>query len=265
MADFQISFALNLACAPPDSPTRRWELHLGSDAVTEAQLQHRVLESLAGARNYTAWLCSLARPHLGDNPIEVGAGTGDYAATWLAGGLERLTVTEADPQLLAALCSRFAGDDRVTVRHLDVTAAPESDHSALVAFNVLEHIEDDVGALRGAKALVRPGGAIVLFVPAFEFAMSRFDRAIGHYRRYTKSTLGSAFAGAGIPVEELRYVNAPGLLAWLVGMKWLRRHPREGIVLTTWDRLVVPIARRVESVQAPPFGQSLLAVGRAQA
>jgi SAM-dependent methyltransferase len=233
--------------------------------VTEPHLQHRVLESLASARNYIAWLSSLARPHLGDNPIEVGSGTGDYAATWLADGLERLTVTEADPQLLAVLRSRFAVDDRVTVRQLDLTAAPEGDHSALVAFNVLEHIEADVDALRGAKALVRPGGAIVLFVPAFEFAMSRFDRAIGHYRRYTKSTLGSAFGGAGIPVEQLHYVNAPGLLAWLVGMKWLRQHPREGLALTTWDRLVVPAARRMESLRAPPFGQSLFAIGRLSA
>jgi 2-polyprenyl-3-methyl-5-hydroxy-6-metoxy-1,4-benzoquinol methylase len=148
------------------------ELQLASDAVTDQALQHRVLESLASARNYIAWLCSLARPYLGDDPIEVGAGAGDYAATWLADGFERLTLTEADPQLLAALRSRFAGDERVTLRDLDVTKAPVGDHSALVAFNVLEHIEDDVAALRGAKALVRPGGAIVLFVPAFEFAMS---------------------------------------------------------------------------------------------
>jgi len=241
------------------------ELQLASDAVTDQALQHRVLESLASARNYIAWLCSLARPYLGDDPIEVGAGAGDYAATWLGDGLEQLTVTEADPQLLAALRSRFAGDERVTLRDLDVTEAPVGDHSALVAFNVLEHIADDVAALRGAKALVRPGGAIVLFVPAFEFAMSRFDRAIGHYRRYTKSTLGSAFAGAGITVEQLHYVNAPGLLAWVVGMKWLRQQPREGIALTAWDRLIVPAARRVESLKAPPFGQSVLAVGRVPA
>jgi SAM-dependent methyltransferase len=233
--------------------------------VTDRHLQHCVLDSLAGARNYISWLCSLAQPHLGDDPIEVGAGTGDYAATWLADGLERLTVTEADSELLAALRSRFAGDERVTVRYLDLTEAAESQHSALVAFNVLEHIEDDAAALRGAKALVRPGGTIVLFVPAFEFAMSQFDRAIGHCRRYRKSTLASVLHRAGIPVEQLHYVNAPGLLAWLVGMKLLRRHPREGFVLTTWDRFVIPAARRLESLRAPPFGQSLLAIGRAGA
>lgn len=225
-------------------------------------LQHRVLESLATARNYIAWLSSLARPYLGDDPLEVGSGAGDYAAAWLAAGVERLTVTEADPRLLAELRSRFAGDGRVVVRDLDLTADAEGAHSAVVAFNVLEHIADDVGALRGARSLARPGGAVVMFVPAFGFAMSRFDRAIGHQRRYTKATLRAAYEQAGIQVERLDYVNAPGLPAWIVAMKWLRGEPREGRLLSAWDRLVVPVARRLEAAKAPPFGQSLLAVGR---
>jgi hypothetical protein len=116
--------------------------------------------------------------------------------------------------------------------------------------------------LRSAQKLVRPGGAIVILVPAFEFAMSRFDHDIGHYRRYTKETLGAACRDGGIELEQLACVNAPGLLAWLVAMKWLKREPGEGVLLRTWDRLVVPVARRAEALKSPPFGQSLLAVGR---
>ena len=148
------------------------------------------------------------------------------------------------------------------VRELDVTGAPEGSHSAVVAFNVLEHIEDDMGALRSAQKLVRPGGAIVMLVPAFGFATSRFDRDIGHHRRYTKETLGAAYRDSGIDVELLAYVNAPGLLAWVVAMKWFKREPGEGVLLRAWDSFVVPVARRVEALKSPPFGQSLLAVGR---
>jgi 2-polyprenyl-3-methyl-5-hydroxy-6-metoxy-1,4-benzoquinol methylase len=230
--------------------------------VAEPAYQHRVLESLASAQNYIAWLASLARPYLGDDPIEIGAGAGDYAEAWLDSGLGRITLTEADPHLLGELRSRFASDDRVAVRELDVTASPQAEHSAVVAFNVLEHIEDDVGALRSARNLVRPGGPIVMLVPAFEFATSRFDHDIGHHRRYTKETLGTAYRRAGLEVDRLAYVNAPGLLAWVVAMKWFRRAPGDGVLLRAWDTLVVPVTRRVEAVKAPPFGQSLLAVGR---
>jgi hypothetical protein len=105
----------------------------------------------------------------------VGAGAGDYAAAWLAGGLQRITLSELDPHLLGELRSRFEGDERVTVRELDVAEASEGSHSAVVAFNALEHIDDHVDARRSAQKPVRPGGAIVMLVPAFEFAMSRFE------------------------------------------------------------------------------------------
>ena len=231
--------------------------------ISEPTYQRRVLESLGSAQNYIAWLASLARPYLGDNPIEIGAGAGAYAEEWLTEGIGRITLTEADPHLLGELRSRFERDARVTVRELDVTTSPEAEHSAVVAFNVLEHIEDDAGALRSARNLLRPGGAIVMLVPAFELATSRFDLDIGHHRRYTKKTLGAAYRNAGIEVERLAYVNAPGLLGWIVAMKWLRRAPPgEGVLLRAWDNVVVPVARRVEAVKPPPFGQSLLAVGR---
>lgn len=158
----------------------------------EPAYQHRVLESLASAQNYIAWLASLAHPYLGDDPLEVGAGAGDYAAAWLAGGLERITLSEVDPHLLGELRTRFEGDERVTVRELDVTGAPEGSHSAVAAYNVLEHVEDCVGALSSARRLVLPGGAIVMLVPALELAMSRFDHDIGHHRRYTNETRRSA-------------------------------------------------------------------------
>lgn len=173
-----------------------------------------------------------------------------------------MTVSEVDRELVDRLRHRFAGDERVVVRELDVLSASPAQHSALVAVNVLEHIADDVGALRAAARLVRPGGAIVTFVPAFEFAMSRFDRALGHCRRYTVETARQAFTDAGLAAEEIRYVNAPGLVAWTIWMRLLGMTPRDGIVLRGWDRAVVPAARWLEERRRPPFGQSVLAVGR---
>ncbi len=225
-------------------------------------LQHSVLEALEGAKNYNAWIASLVAPYLGDDPLEIGSGTGTYAQLWLDSGTARLTVSETEPELVERLRERFADDARVSVRSLDLLDAPPAQHSAVVALNVLEHIADDVAGLRAAAHLVRPGGAVVVFVPAFPFAMSRFDRAIGHYRRYTVESARKAFAAAGIAVEDVRYVNAPGLVAWTIGMRLLRMTPREGVVLRSWDRAVVPVARRLEERWHPPFGQSVLAVGR---
>jgi SAM-dependent methyltransferase len=225
-------------------------------------LQSETLESLTSAVRYHAWLTDLARPYLGESPVELGSGLGDYAATWLGEGLPAITVTEADASRLSLLRQRFAGDSRVTVRRIDVTDPGHAEHSAFVAFNVLEHIPDDVEALMAARSLVRPGGAVIMFVPAFEFAMSRFDRQVGHVRRYRVPTLRAAYLAAGLEVDDVRYVNAPGLFAWVVGMRLLGLTPKDGVAVRIWDRFVIPVARRLEGKVRPPFGQSVLAIGR---
>ncbi|WP_295692243.1 class I SAM-dependent methyltransferase [Lapillicoccus sp.] len=234
----------------------------GVTASGDSALQTQTLESVASAVNYHRWLTALAQPHLGDSPLELGSGLGDYAQTWLDQGLPSITVTEVDASRLAVLSARFADDPRVTVSSIDVFRPPSGRHSAYVAFNVLEHIDADVEALRAAHTLVRPGGAVVMFVPAFEFAMSRFDRSVGHVRRYTTTTLTQAFTSAGLEDVHATYVNMPGLAAWFVGMRLLRMTPGEGPLLSVWDRAVVPLARRWEKTHRAPFGQSVFAVGR---
>jgi hypothetical protein len=123
----------------------------------------------------------------------------------------------------------------------------------------LEHIDDDVGALRSFADLIGPEGCIILIVPAFPVAMSRFDREIGHVRRYTLAGLDGVLRAAGLRPLVERYVNAPGLILWLVGMKLFRMRPRAGPILAAWDRLV-PTVARLEARRPPPFGQSLFTV-----
>jgi SAM-dependent methyltransferase len=230
--------------------------------VTDRALQDDVLEDLAEAVNYRRWLADLAVPHLGDDPLEIGSGLGLYAEEWRAAGVPGVTVSEADPARLAALRERFRADPAVAVRELAVPVAEQASHSCVVGYNVLEHIADDAAALVGLRGLLRPGGRVLLLVPAFPSAMGRFDRAIGHHRRYRAASLRAVAEGAGLQVEVLKHVNCIGLLGWYVVVKLLRGKPRAGALLSAYDRLVVPVLRRVEARWAPPFGQSLLLVAR---
>lgn len=230
----------------------------------DTELQSDVLEDLRSAVNYRRWLCSLGLPYFGNDVLEIGSGLGDYAAEWasMADGDLKVTASEADPARLEVLRERFEGHPTVSVRELTVPISVEAEYSAVVAYNVLEHIPDHVAALRAFRGLVRTGGAVVLIVPAFTFAMSEFDRSIGHQRRYTRRSLGDALRAAGLRVQRLQYVNAPGLLAWTVMMRLLKQRPSEGALLTAYDKGVVPVVRRVEKVVRVPFGQSVLAVAR---
>jgi SAM-dependent methyltransferase len=224
-------------------------------------VQSEVLEGLATAVNHRRWFVELAIPYLGPDPIEIGSGLGDYALEW-APHFTRFTATEADPARLVALKERLSGHPSITIREMLLPTDQTGTHTGAVSYNVLEHIDDHVAALRSIARLVAPGGRIVLIVPAFPFAMSPVDIATGHVRRYTKKTMRAALTQAGLHVEELRYVNALGLLGYYMATSIFKLTPKEGPMVKLYDQIVLPATRAAERIIHPPFGQSVFAVAR---
>ena len=247
-----------MEAAPSEDVTRDDADQLRGDR----QIQCDVLVALAECKNHRKWFAAFARPYLGEHPIEIGSGLGDYALQWIP-LVEKFTATEADPALFAELRKHMAAYPNVTVRQLLLPSEERGDHSCLVSYNVLEHIDDHVGALRSMSRLVRPEGYIVLVCPAFPFAMSPVDIATGHVRRYTKRSMREALTDAGLEVVSVRYANSIGLICYYAFTGLLNRQPSTGGTMTFYDRLVVPAVRWLESaVGRPPFGQSVLAIAR---
>jgi ubiquinone/menaquinone biosynthesis C-methylase UbiE len=241
------------------------------DAVKDAtdqirgdrQIQCDVLVALAECQNHRKWFAGFAKPYLGEHPVEIGSGLGDYALEWIP-SVEKYTATDADPSLFGELKKNMAAYPNVTVRQLLLPTEERADHSCLVCYNVLEHIDDDVGALQSMARLVRPEGYLVLVCPAFQFAMSPVDVATGHVRRYTKRTMTKALKAAGLEVVQVRYANSLGLICYYTFTSLLKRQPSTGGTMSFYDRLVVPVVRFLERMVGdhPPFGQSVVAVAR---
>ncbi len=228
----------------------------------DQQVQSEVLEGLATAVNHRRWFVELALPYLGDDPIEIGSGLGDYAIEW-APRLPKFTATEADPDRLVLLKERLAEQQpKVVVREMLLPTESHANYSAAVSYNVLEHIDDHVGALRSISRLVRPGGYVIIIVPAFMFAMSPVDVATGHVRRYTKKTLGAAMTDAGLAIEKIHYANALGLIGYYMATSVFKLTPKEGAMVKVYDKVVLPLTKAAESLVRPPFGQSVFAVAR---
>ncbi len=72
-------------------------------------------------------------------------------------------------------------------------------------FDVLEHISDDRGFLQGLRTVVKPGGHVLVTVPAYQFLWSSLDEALGHKRRYTRKEISEKFARAGYQVMRASY------------------------------------------------------------
>ena len=226
--------------------------------------QTEILEVAQSAVNYRKWLARLTFPFLGDHPLEFGSGIGDYADEWLKLGCKEITVSENSPTRITVLQSKFASDPIVHVERLDIENFNEliPKYSAVVSLNVIEHLKNDEAALRGAHNALLPGGYFIAFTPAFPVLMSGFDRAVGHYRRYTKKTARKLLTNNGFEIVETYYVNSVGWFAWLFGMRLLKITPKDSLLLKLWDKLVIPVVSKFESVIPPPFGQSILIVGQ---
>ena len=229
----------------------------------DRQIQCDVLVALAECQNHRKWFAGFAKPYLGEHPIEIGSGLGDYALEWIP-SVEKYTATDADPALLGELKKHMARYPNVTVRQLLLPTDERADHSCLVSYNVLEHIDDHVGALQSMARLVRPEGYIVLVCPAFPFAMSPVDVATGHVRRYTKRSMRKALTDAGLEPVQVRYANSLALICYYGFTSVLKKQPSTGGTMSFYDRLVVPVVRFLERLAGdhPPFGQSVVAVAR---
>jgi SAM-dependent methyltransferase len=243
-------------------PRSRYE---ASGAVGAADADDELattLDSLDDAGNYADWIIDIIAPHLGARVLEVGAGHGTMSAR-LRDRAESVVATELSPRAAQLLRERFAGDPRVTVVEGDIPLAKDfGPFDSAVLINVLEHIRDDHAALRELHDALVPGGVIAVYVPAYEVLYSDFDRAIGHWRRYRRSTLTQALVGAGFEMVSLRYLSLPGAIAWLVVARLLGRPPTSRSIARLYDRVGVPVIRRVEARWPAPVGQSVVAIAR---
>jgi len=217
------------------------------------------LESLDEVGNYAHWIFDLLEPHLGPTVLEVGAGHGTFTELIAAG--RDVVATELSQRCVATLHDRFDGHPGVAVLSTDVAGAvSHGPFDAAVLINVLEHIEDDDRALLDLAPALAPGGRLILWVPAFESLYSDFDRRVGHFRRYRVPQLRAKLISAGLEPVDIRYVNSLGAVAWWVVARQLRRTPTSRGSAQLFDRMAVPVVRRVERRIKMPFGQSILAV-----
>ena len=222
----------------------------------------RDLEAMLVAHNYTGWILSEFRGHFHGRVAEVGAGSGTFTERLLDEDVDSITAYEPSPEMHEKLARRFAGNPRVTTVPTRFEAPPGDGalrFDAIFYVNVLEHIEDDAAELATIASALRPGGALLLFVPALPFLYSRFDREIGHFRRYRKRALRTMVERAGFSVSACRYFDVLGVLPWYVSFVLLRSGMNRGAV-TLYDRVGVPLTRAVEALCAPPLGKNLLLV-----
>lgn len=235
--------------------------------TTEAfEYEGSELELFAAATNWRSYWCSHAQPFIGSRVLEVGAGLGSVTRSLWNDGIESWLAVEPDPALSAQIARRaenFRGSLRAVQGTLDdVDKAARFD--TILYIDVLEHIEADFSQVKRAAELLLAGGHLVILSPAHQFLYSPFDKAIGHFRRYDRRSIGR-LQPQGCTQVVNRYLDSVGMLASLANRMLLRASVPTSGQVALWDTRLVPMSRKLDSLTGHAIGKSLLTVWRKDA
>jgi SAM-dependent methyltransferase len=204
------------------------------------------LEVISEAANFNRWMYRTIRRHCKGNILEIGSGIGNISQFFIKDGAD-ITLSDFDSDYLPRLKTRFGTyANLMGIYRIDLSEKnPEAIHPELIgkfdtvfALNVVEHIEDDFLALQNMYKLLRPGGRVIILVPAFQSLYNGFDEQLGHFRRYQVNTLKKLLESAGFRVSFSRYFNFIAILGWFFSGNILRERIIPGGQMRFYDRLV---------------------------
>ena len=210
---------------------------------------------------YNRWMFDRLRRWIGRRVLEIGSGIGNLSAFLV--DRERLVLTDTREEYLVRLRERFADRSNIRVARLylpnEHQELGDDRFDTIICLNVLEHVENDAGSLAAMRNLLAPGGRLVLLVPALPVLYGAMDRALGHYRRYTKAGLVKLFRESAFDVAHVEYFNLAGVPGWWFAGRMLGRDTIPAGSLKLYDTLV-PLFR-LEWLLPWRVGQSLIVVG----
>ncbi len=135
----------------------------------------------------------------------------------------------------------------------------------VVCLDVIEHIDDDNAAVESIFSLIKPGGRLILSVPALSFLYGPKDERVGHYRRYDRRNLIELISSNKFKLDNIRYWNLIGVPITVVALKILKtevdesmRFSNRSLMKKIINKFLWYWFRFIENMIRPPFGLTLI-------
>jgi len=221
------------------------------------------LELFGHAHNWKRYYREKLIPFITGDVLEAGAGIGETTKHLFNASVTSWTCLEPDASLAAKINEKIERGELPEQCTLKIGTTndypPGPQFDSIIYIDVIEHIEDDSKELERAFNLLRPGGHLVILVPAHQWLFSPFDKAIGHYRRYSKKRL-SAAVPAGLQLQKINYLDSLGLFASLTNKYFLKKSYPTIQQVKFWDRYIVPVSKITDPFLFFCSGKSLIGV-----
>lgn len=220
------------------------------------------LRAIAEAYKFNGWMYQQVKPHCSGRILEIGSGIGNISNFFVRDAAD-IDLSDIREQYRSHLREKFSTHNTIDIDIVDpnfeiLHANKLGSYDAIFALNVIEHIKDDKLAVLNMTKLLKPGGKIIILVPAYQFLYNGFDVALEHFRRYTQSTLLPIFP-SNTSLIKTWYFNFSGIFAWfLVGSIFKKKTiPESNMRLYNF---LTPIFKLADKVMLNKVGLSVIAV-----
>jgi glycosyltransferase involved in cell wall biosynthesis len=234
-----------------------------SDHVyAEDEYGSQILGRLNRAPRFTQWMADVIRPFIGERVLEIGAGTGNLTLQLIPRKL--YYASDINPHYLTYLQNLIPDHPYLRVGYTDGekhdSYPSEERFDTVICLNVVEHLENDFGALRNIFDSLEANGRAIVLVPSGPGLYGTLDKVLGHYRRYTKPQFTELAARAGFHLEALLSFNRFGSPAWWLNGRLLRRKTF-GLWQIKMLNFLTPLVRAIDRfLPLPPL--SIIAILR---
>jgi SAM-dependent methyltransferase len=227
------------------------------------------LKVISSADNFNQWMYQTIKPYCKGNILEIGSGIGNISQFLLSDGFD-ITLSDLSASYFDILNDKFKSFDNLQEVILFDFAEKElklkyprmvNKYDSIIALNVLEHIDDHRLAIENGLLLLKPGGNLIILVPAFQSLYNQFDKAVEHHRRYSVKSLQKVMSVSGFEIIQTRYFNAAGILGWYVSGKIFRNNIIPGGQMGFYNKLV-PLWKIIDCLFGRFCGLSLICVAR---
>lgn len=223
-----------------------------------------ILDVISAATKFNHWLYEAVEPYCKGTILEIGSGLGNIS-TFFIEDKKDIHLSDIRANYREALQNKFTSNTHpvldIDIAHPDFNARYASllgSFDSVFALNVVEHIKDDDLAVKNMLSLLKPGGEMVILVPAYQLLYNAIDVSLEHFRRYTKKSL-SSLMGKHAPIKKAFYFNATGILAWWISGKVFRHKTIPAGEMKLYNTFV-PVFRIIDKLVLKKLGLSVVCV-----
>ncbi len=221
------------------------------------------LELFKYAFNWKNYYTKKLKKYIHGDILEVGAGIGETTKYLFINTQNSWLCLEPDLELAKIILKKKETGylhSKVNVQATTIDGlSNQKKYDCILYIDVLEHIEHDTKEIIKASKLLKEQGYLIILAPAHNFLFSKFDKNIGHYRRYNKKMFRN-ITNIGIEKVKIYYLDSFGLFASLVNRLFLKQDLPKIKQINFWDKFMIPISKITDLLSFYCFGKSIIGI-----